>query len=103
MFAEEKTKLHMVSNGSLSPRHIKYFMLMSSSFLFANVGQEYLIVICQSVSMLFLLLITFKLCVSNLFKYGLTQNEPYFPYGASMIRILGFVCGVIGCVVQILI
>eukprot|EP01083_Nonionella_stella_P219768 786866_1 len=81
----------------------EYLMLISTSFLFVEDGQQYLIIICQSLSMLFLLCITVKLCIRNLFAYGLTQNEPYFPYAVSMIRVFGFMCGLIGCGTQILI
>eukprot|EP01084_Bolivina_argentea_P065355 119126_1 len=75
------------------------FMLITSEFI--SKGGEYGTIISQLIAMCGLLYFTIKWSFKDLQKYGLTQNEPVFPYGISMIRILGFLCGLIGCIIEI--
>eukprot|EP01083_Nonionella_stella_P143560 446453_1 len=76
------------------------FMLISSQFV--SKGTEYGTIISQSIAMVMLLLFTLSWSFNNLYRYGLTQNEPAFPFGISMIRNFGFLCGFIGCILEIL-
>ena len=78
----------------------KCFMLISATFLFK--GSVFGTVISDSIACSVLLIFTVKWTFDNLAKYGLTQNEPGFPFGVSLIRALGFFAGIIGCFVEIL-
>eukprot|EP01083_Nonionella_stella_P249868 863534_1 len=69
-------------------------------------GNVWITLVSQSVSMLILLVFAFNWTFSNLGLYGLTYNEPVFPFSVSILRSLhslGFFCGFGGCVIQILI
>eukprot|EP01083_Nonionella_stella_P151199 482829_1 len=78
----------------------KCLMLIGSTFM--SKGGVYGTIICDSVSCLALLIFTMRWSFANLNQYGLTQNEPGFPFGVSLLRALGFFAGIIGCAVEIL-
>ena len=76
------------------------FMLISSEFV--SKGGHYGTIISQSIAMSGLLYFTISWSFNDLKKYGLTQNEPVFPFGISVLKILAFICGFIGCLLEIL-
>ena len=75
-------------------------MLISSEFV--SKGGEYGTIIAQSIAMIALLYFTINWSWKDLNLYGLTQNEPVFPFGISVIKILAFGSGFIGCILEIL-
>merc|ERR1711991_63427 len=75
-------------------------MLITSEFV--SKGGEYGTIISQSIAMIGLIYFTVSWSWRDLQKYGLTQNEPVFPFGISVIKIFAFFCGVIGCFLEIL-
>eukprot|EP01083_Nonionella_stella_P293958 999530_1 len=78
----------------------KCFMLIFATYVFS--GGIISTIVCQSISCVVLMVFTLYWSFSNLYLYGLTQNEPGFPFGICLIRVLGFFCGICGCVVEIL-
>eukprot|EP01083_Nonionella_stella_P044385 119504_1 len=78
----------------------KCFMLIFATYVFS--GGVVSTIVCQSISCVVLMVFTLYWSFSNLYLYGLTQNEPGFPFGICLIRVLGFFCGICGCVVEIL-
>uniref|UniRef100_A0A7S0XMZ2 Uncharacterized protein n=1 Tax=Elphidium margaritaceum TaxID=933848 RepID=A0A7S0XMZ2_9EUKA len=78
----------------------KCFMLISATFLFK--GGVYGTIVCDSIACLALLFFTLHWSFDNLQRYGLTQNEPGFPFGVSLIRSLGFFASIVGCIVETL-
>jgi hypothetical protein len=79
----------------------KCFMLISANFV--SQGHPIGTVISQAIAMLALIVFTLQWSMNNLAQFGLTQNEPGFPFGVSMLRLLGFLAGLIGCLIQLLI
>ena len=77
----------------------KCFMLISATFVFG--GDAMATVVSQTVAMLSLLLFTLVWCFRDLRRNGLTQNKPGFPFSVNLIRVAGFGCGLLGCVVEL--
>merc|ERR1711877_96211 len=50
--------------------------------------------------MVALLLFTLIWSFNDLKLNGLTQNKPGFPFSVNLIRVAGFCCGLIGCVIE---
>merc|ERR1712154_102768 len=78
----------------------KCFMLISATFLFG--GGVLGTIISQIISMISLLLFTLIWSFNDLKLNGLTQNKPGFPFSVNLIRVSGFICGLIGCLVELL-
>eukprot|EP01083_Nonionella_stella_P014292 40175_1 len=78
----------------------KCFMLISATFMLkgAAIGT----IACNCIVCLILFVFTLKWSFVNLNQFGLTQNEPGFPFGASLIRALGFFAAIVGSVVELL-
>jgi hypothetical protein len=76
------------------------FMLIATEFV--SKGGELGTVVAQCVSMALLIWFTFSWALRDLNAYGLTQNEPVFPFGVSMLKTMAFVCGVLGCALEVL-
>eukprot|EP01083_Nonionella_stella_P004662 13544_1 len=75
-------------------------MLVTAQFVAK--GSLFGLILSQIMIMVFLLIFTSRWAVSNLYLYGLTNNEPGFPFSASMIRSFGYLCGFVACCIQIL-
>merc|ERR1719300_1442152 len=78
----------------------KCFMLISATFLFGGgvVGT----IASQIVTMIALLIFTLIWSFNDLKLNGLTQNKPGFPFSVNLIRVAGFCCGLIGCVIELI-
>eukprot|EP01084_Bolivina_argentea_P260774 440503_1 len=77
----------------------KCFMLIGAIFI--SGGSEFGTIICEGITMIILLSYTLFWSISNLKLYGLTQNEPGFPFCVSLIRSLGFFVGLTSCIIEI--
>ena len=84
----------------LMENYVDFVKLISATFLFK--GGVYGTIVCDSLACLALLVFTLKWTFDNLQQYGLTQNEPGFPFGVSLIRALGFFASIVGCLVEVL-
>eukprot|EP01083_Nonionella_stella_P023362 64645_1 len=78
----------------------KCFMLIGAVFI--SGGAPFGTIVCEGITMVALLCYTLWWSISNLKLYGLTQNEPGFPFGVSLIRSLGFLVGLTSCVIELL-
>merc|ERR1719242_796003 len=78
----------------------KCFMLISATFIFRGgvVGT----IVSQSFTMFALLLFTLIWSFNDLKLNGLTQNKPGFPFSVNLIRVAGFGCGLIGCIIEMI-
>ena len=76
------------------------FMLISTEFVAK--GGAYGTVVSQSLAMLALLCFSVSWAFRDLNAFGLTQNEPVFPFGVSMLKLFAFVCGFVGCLLEML-
>merc|ERR1719242_772219 len=78
----------------------KCFMLISATFIFGGgvVGT----IASQLITMIALLLFTLIWSFNDLKLNGLTQNKPGFPFSVNLIRVAGFFCGLIGCIIEII-
>merc|ERR550525_2344829 len=78
----------------------KCFMLISATFIFG--GGVVGIIASQIVTMIALLIFTLIWSFNDLKLYGLTQNKPGFPFSVNLIRVAGFGCGLIGCIIEMI-
>merc|ERR550525_1103222 len=78
----------------------KCFMLISATFIFG--GGVVGIIASQIVTMIALLLFTLIWSFNDLKLNGLTQNKPGFPFSVNLIRVAGFGCGLIGCIIEMI-
>merc|ERR1719361_3052166 len=78
----------------------KCFMLISATFIFGGgvVGT----IASQIVTMIALLLFTLIWSLNDLKLNGLTQNKPGFPSSVNLIRVAGFGCGLLGCIIEMI-
>jgi len=76
------------------------FMMICAQFI--GKGSAFGTVTSQCIAMCVLLCFTFKWSMRDLNKYGLTQNEPVFPFGISVLKNFAFFCGLIGCLLHVL-
>jgi len=78
----------------------KCFMLISATFLFGGgvVGT----IGSQIVTMIALLIFTLIWSFNDLKLNGLTQNKPGFPFSVNLIRVAGFGCGLLGCIIEMI-
>merc|ERR1712109_377718 len=56
----------------------------------------------QLITMIALLIFTLIWSFNDLKLNGLTQNKPGFPFSVNLIRVAGFFCGLIGCIIEII-
>merc|ERR1712087_365900 len=57
-------------------------------------------IICQSIACLVLFIFSLNWAFRSLNECGLTQNEPAFPFGVSLLRAFGFFAAIVGCFVE---
>merc|ERR1719229_2099679 len=78
----------------------KCFMLISATFMFHGgvVGT----IVSQLITMIALLLFTLIWSFNDLKLNGLTQNKPGFPFSVNLIRVAGFGCGLLGCIIEMI-
>merc|ERR1712228_750461 len=79
---------------------IECFMMICSQFI--SKGGVVGTIVSQSIAMIVLLTFTIKWSSRDLNKYGLTQNEPIFPFGISVLKNFAFFCGLLGCILHLL-
>lgn len=104
--AKSKLKKFLSMNNSI--RFVKPFisaitctkcwMLITSTFIFK--GGAIGTIISQSIACFMLLIFSFWWTLKSLNQCGLTQNEPGFPFGVSLLRSFGFFAAIIGCFVE---
>ena len=76
----------------------KCWMLITSTFVFK--GGAIGTIVSQSIACFILFIFSLRWSFRSLNACGLTQNEPGFPFGISLLRAFGFFAALIGCFVE---